>query len=263
MSSHEVTVLLRDKVCIVSGVGPGLGRALALVFAEHGAQLALLGRNPEHAAALAHELPSDRTSCISADITDLTSCEAALARVLERHGRIDVLVNNAFTTGATEPISAERVMKSWRPPFKVNVFGTLQLSELVAARMQPGGSIVMINSMAARKPQAGLAAYGAAKAALLAASQSLASELGPRGVRVNSVVPGYIDGPGLAVHLQLEAARQSCDPREVREQIADQSALRRIATPREVAQAVLFFASDLSAAVTGQTLDVNCGEWFG
>lgn len=256
-------MLLRDKVCIVSGIGPGLGRALAVVLAEHGARLALLGRNPEHAAAVARDLPPERAPlCLATDVTDLASCASALERTLAEYGRVDVLINNAFATGPTEPISAERVMRGWRPPFKVNVFGTLQLSQLVAARMETGGSIVMINSLAARKPQPGLAAYGAAKAALLAASQSLATELGPRGIRVNSVVPGYIDGPGLAVHLQMEAARRSRDESEVRRQLAGLSALKRIATPREVARAALFFASELSSAVTGQTLDVNCGEWF-
>jgi NAD(P)-dependent dehydrogenase (short-subunit alcohol dehydrogenase family) len=257
-------MLLRDKVCIVSGVGPGLGRALALELAEQGAQLALLGRNPEHAAEIARELPRERPPlCLSADVTDLPSCQAALERILAHFGRVDVLVNNAFATGPAEPIQADRVMKAWWPAFKVNVFGTVQLSQLVASRMKPGGSIVMVNSMAARKPQPGLAAYGAAKAALLAASQSLAGELGPRGVRVNSIVPGYIDGPGLAVYVQLEAAKLACDERTARERIARLSALQRIAAPREVAQAALFFASELSSAVTGQTLDVNCGEWFG
>ena len=256
-------MLLTDKVCVVSGVGPGLGRALALSCAEQGAKLVLLGRNPEHAQAIARELPAEREPLsIRADITELSSCQAALDAVLSRHGRVDVLINNAFATGPMEPISAERVMQAFRPAFKVNVLGTLQIARLFAERMAPGGSIVTINSMAARKPQPGMAAYGAAKAALLAASQALAIELGPRGVRVNNVVPGYIDGPGMAVHLQLEAARTGSGEASVRAALAGKSALNRIATPREVAQAALFFASELSSAVTGQTLDVNCGEWF-
>jgi NAD(P)-dependent dehydrogenase (short-subunit alcohol dehydrogenase family) len=255
-------MLLPDKVCVVSGVGPGLGRALALLLAEQGARLALLGRNPEHAAAVAEELGSHAPLCIRTDITDLASCRAALDGVLAHYGRVDVLINNAFATGPAEPISAERVLQVFRPAFKVNVLGTLQLSRLFAEAMTPGGSIVMINSLAARKPQPGLAAYGAAKAALLSASQALASELGVLGIRVNSVVPGYIDGPGLAVHMQLEAARRGTSSDSVRAELADKSALRRIAAPREVAAAALFFASNLSSAVTGQTLDVNCGEHF-
>jgi NAD(P)-dependent dehydrogenase (short-subunit alcohol dehydrogenase family) len=254
-------MLLADKVCVVSGVGAGLGRALALVLAEQGARLALLGRNPEHAAAVSSELVP-APLCVQTDITDFASCRGALDNVLQHFGRVDCLINNAFATGPAEPISAERVMQAFRPAFKVNVLGTLQISKLFADAMPAGGSIVMINSLAARKPQPGLAAYGAAKAALLSASQALAAELGPRGVRVNSVVPGYIDGPGLAVHMQLEAARRGSDEGSVRSALAQQSALRRIATPREVAQAAAFFASDLSSAITGQTLDVNCGEWF-
>lgn len=256
-------MLLADKVCVVSGVGPGLGRALALVLAEQGARLALLGRNPEHAASIAKELPTHCAPlCVRTDITDLASCRAALDAVFAHFGRVDSLINNAFSTGPAGPIQADSVMQAFRPAFKVNVLGTLQISKLFAEAMPAGGSIVMINSLAARKPQPGLAAYGAAKAALMFASQALANELGPRAIRVNTVVPGYIDGPGLAVHMQLEAARQGCEPAAVRAALADKSALAKIATPREVAQAALFFASDLSSAITGQTLDVNCGEWF-
>jgi len=259
-------MLLRGKVCIVSGVGPGLGRALARALAEQGADLALIGRSAERGSSVARELDASglRILCAQADVTDLASCQAALARILEHFGRVDVLVNNAFATGPMGPLVADSVMKSWRPAFKVNVFGTLQLTQLVAETMKPrhSGSVVMINSLAARTAQPNLAAYGASKAALLAASRSLAVELGPHGIRVNSVVPGHIDGPALDVFIQMEAQRQSIGEAQARAQIAAQAPLNRIPSSQQVADAVVFFASDMSQAVTGQTMDVNCGQWL-
>jgi NAD(P)-dependent dehydrogenase (short-subunit alcohol dehydrogenase family) len=259
-------MLLSGLVGVVSGAGPGLGRAIALSFAREGADVVLVARSVATLPALAREVEAlgRRALGVQADITEPSACQRALAETLEVFGRVDVLVNNAFATGPMEPFAETSVMKSWRPAFKVNVFGTVQLTQAFAAHMkvQRRGSIVMVNSMAARKPARDLAAYGASKAALLHAAQGLAGELGPHGIRVNSVVPGHIDGPGLAFYLQMEAARLSITAEEVRQRIAAQGLLNRITTPEEVADAVVFFASNLSAAVTGQALDVNCGEWL-
>jgi NAD(P)-dependent dehydrogenase (short-subunit alcohol dehydrogenase family) len=125
-----------------------------------------------------------------------------------------------------------------------------------------GGSIVMVGSLAGRKPQPGLAAYGASKAALLAASRSLAAEVGRYQIRVNTVVPGHIDGPNLQVHFEHEARRLHTSVEAVRRATAAEGVLERIATPEEVAAAVAFFASKASSGITGQSLDVNCGQWF-
>ena len=116
--------------------------------------------------------------------------------------------------------------------------------------------------MAARQVTRDLAAYGASKAALLFATKALATELGPHGIRVNSVVPGHIDGPSLEVYIQMEAQRLAVSEEQARAQLAAQGTLNRIAKADEVASAVLFFASDLASAVSGQALDVNCGHWF-
>jgi NAD(P)-dependent dehydrogenase (short-subunit alcohol dehydrogenase family) len=130
-------------------------------------------------------------------------------------------------------------------------------------KQRGGGSIVMLGTMAARRPQPGLAAYGASKAALLATAQALAAELGRHKIRVNSVVPGYIDGPHLRTYFRAEAARQGISEEDVYRRIAAEGVLNHIATSAEVADAVTFFASSMSSAITGQSLDVNCGQWFG
>lgn len=259
-------MLLPGRVAAVSGIGPGLGRAVALALAREGADVVLLARSEGASRSVAGEIEAQgrRALAVTADITDADACQAALERTLEAFGHIDVLVNNAFTTGPMQPIDGADVPKSWRAPFKVNVFGTVQISQVFASAMKPRqhGSIVMINSLAARQVTRDLAAYGASKAALLYATKALAAELGPHGVRVNSVVPGHIDGPSLAVYIQMEAQRLSLSEAEARAQIAAQGALNRIATPDQVADAVVFFASELSRAITGQALDVNCGQWF-
>ena len=258
--------LLQDRVCIVSGVGPGLGRAVALSFARESAVLALACRTEAVALAIAAEAEElgARAIGLAVDVTKAEDRERLVATAVERFGGIDVLVNNAFATGRPAPVEGTDLARAWRAPFEVNVFATMQLSQAVlpAMKARGGGSIVMVSTLAARKRQPGLAAYGASKAALLAASQSLAAEVGRYGIRVNSVVPSHIDGPNLRVHFKMEAERLGITEDEVYGRIAAEGVMNRIPTSEDVAEAVTFFASSMSSAVTGQSIDVNCGQWF-
>jgi NAD(P)-dependent dehydrogenase (short-subunit alcohol dehydrogenase family) len=259
--------LLQGRSCIVSGVGPGTGKAIALALGREGGDVVLACRTESVAAEVAKEVQDVtgvRAVAVAADITRAEDRDKLVQAAESAFGGIDVLVNNAFATGRPGPLESIDLAKTWRTPFEVNVFGTLLLSQAVALSMKKrgGGSIVMIGTMAARRPEAFLAGYGASKAALLAATQSFASELGRYGIRVNCVVPGAIDGGNLRVHFKNEAARLGQTEDEVVARFAGKSALHKIATPEEVASAVLFFASGMSSAVTGQSLDVNCGEWF-
>ena len=129
-------------------------------------------------------------------------------------------------------------------------------------RRQGGGSIVFINSMSMRIIEPRFAGYASSKGALMIAAQSLARELGPEKIRVNSVVPGYIWGPAVQGYFKAMAERQGVSPDEVYRQFAERTALHHIPTSEEIADAVLFFASDLSRAITGQALDVNGGHFF-
>jgi NAD(P)-dependent dehydrogenase (short-subunit alcohol dehydrogenase family) len=262
-----VTRLLEGRTCLVSGVGAGTGRAIALAFAREGAHLVLACRTESVARAIASEAEGAgaRAVPVACDITRAEDREKLVTAADATFGGIDVLVNNAFATGRNGPIESIDLAKNWRTPFEVNVFGTLLLSQAVVASMKRrgGGSMIMIGTLAARRPEAGLAGYGASKAALLAATQSFAAELGHHKIRVNCVVPGFIDGPHLRVFIKEEAARLGQTEDDVYQRLASRGALRHIATPDEVAAAVLFFASGMSSAITGQSLDVNCGEWFG
>jgi len=258
-------VLLENKVAIVSGIGPGMGRDISLAFAREGAKLALAARSPGKLEKVLAEVRAAGAEAIAVptDITKPEDCARLAAAAQAAFGRVDVLVNNAFHQGHYVLVESADLEK-WRAPFEVNVLGTLRLTQQVIPLMkkQGGGSIVMINSMVIRDVLPTMADYAASKAALMAATQGLARELGPSQIRVNSVVPGYIWGPSLQWYFGDQAKRRGITPQQVYDEVAAQTALRHLPTSEEIAPAVLFFASDLSRVITGQSLDVNGGHVF-
>jgi NAD(P)-dependent dehydrogenase (short-subunit alcohol dehydrogenase family) len=260
-----MSMLLEGKVAIVAGIGPGLGRETALLFARHGADLVLGARRREQSDEVAEQVRAlgRKAEVVSLDICDLEACEAAVARALASYGRLDVLVNNAFDWGDATGFEAGD-MARWRRTMDVNLWGTLQMtrSAVPAMKQQGNGRVVMVNSMAAWRIQPNTGAYTISKAALEAATKMLAIELGPYGIRVNGVHPGYIWGPGVKVLLKMLAEQQGITPDEVYDQIAAETCLKYLPPSEEIAGSVLFLASDLSAPVTGQSLGVNAGHWF-
>jgi NAD(P)-dependent dehydrogenase (short-subunit alcohol dehydrogenase family) len=257
---------MKDRVCLVSGAGPGTGRATALAMAREGAHLVLAGRTQAVLAELAGEVEAAgaRVLPVVADVTLPEDRERLVAAAIRAFGGIDVLVNNAFATGRPGAIDRVPISKAWKAPFEVNLFATLELTQAVVANMRGrgGGAVVMVGTLASVKPVAGLAAYAASKAALLAAARSLALELGPLQIRVNTVVPGHIDGPALEIYFAREAERLGVAVDEVRRRIAAESPLGRIASSEDVADAIVFLASRRAQAITGQALHVNGGQFF-
>jgi NAD(P)-dependent dehydrogenase (short-subunit alcohol dehydrogenase family) len=156
-------------------------------------------------------------------------------------------------------------LETFRKTFEVNVLGSLTMTRAVIPTMkeQRAGSIVFVNTLSARQGWMEEGAYATSKGGLLTAARALARELGPHGIRVNSVLPGHIWGPSLQWWFGELAKERGVTPQDVYDDVAKDMALRRIPTSEEVADAVVFFASDLSKAVTGQTLDVNAGQYFG
>ena len=258
-------MLLAGKVAIVSGIGPGMGRDISLAFAREGAKLALAARSAGKLEKALAEVRAAGAEAIAVptDITKPEDCERLVAAAQSAFGRVDVLVNNAFHQGTFSLVESADLAK-WREPFEVNVLGTLRLTQQVIPLMkkQGGGSIVMINSMVIRDVLPTMADYAASKAALMAATQGLARELGPSQIRVNSVVPGYIWGPSLQWYFGDLARRRGITPQQVYDEVAANTALRHLPTSEEIAPAVVFFASDLSRVITGQSLDVNGGHVF-
>ncbi len=257
-------MLLTDRVAIVSGIGPGMGRDISLAFAREGADVVLAARSAGNLEAIAAEVRAHgrKALCVPTDIAQPEDCQRLADAAAAEFGRVDILVNNAYA-GGPEPKIEDADLAAWRHVFEVNVFGSLQLSKAVIPHMKArGGSIIFINSMSMRIIESGFGSYAASKGALMTAAQTLAQEVGAYNIRVNSVVPGYIWGAVLVGYFKMLAKQQKTTPEAVYAQIASHTALNHIPTSEEIAGAVVFFASDLSRVITGQALDVNGGHFF-
>jgi NAD(P)-dependent dehydrogenase (short-subunit alcohol dehydrogenase family) len=257
-------MLLEGRTAIVSGIGPGMGRDISLRLAREGADIVLAARTESKLEAVAHEVEAlgRRATCVPTNLTKVDDCKRLVERALAAHGRVDVLVNNAFHGGTMTLFEDDDLERGWRTTHEVNLFGTLRVTQAVipAMKAQGGGSIVMINTMSMRVVNPGFAAYASSKAGLHAATRGIAKEIGPYNIRVNSVMPGYIWGPMVKSHFEWRAKNEGKTFDEVYAEIADQIPLPRIPDSEEIAGSVLFFASDLSSCVTGQSLDVNGGH---
>lgn len=256
-------MLLEGKVAIISGIGPGMGRDIALLFAEHGADVLLGARTAERCEAVAEEVRAlgRRARVAQLDITDSSSCAAAVDAAVAAFGGVDVLVNNAFQDGNHRSFE-DSSLEEWRATMDVNLWGTLQMTKTVVPAMieRGGGRVVMINSMSTHRIQPRYGAYATSKGALETAAKALATELGVHRIRVNSVFPGYIWGDSVEQYFAHQADKRGITPEEVYREVADQTALKYLPSSREIAGSVLFFASDLSKPVTGQGLGVNAGQ---
>lgn len=257
------TGLLGGKVVAISGVGPGLGRTLAVRCAENGADVVLAARTRERLDEVAAEVTAlgRRALSVPTDITDDESAAALVATAVEEFGAVDVLINNAFSVPSMKPL-ARTDFQQIRDSVELTVLGALRLTQLFTPTLTATeGAVVNINSMVLRHSQERYGSYKLAKSALLAMSQSLATELGPQGIRVNSVAPGYIWGPILQGYFEHQAGKYGTTVEQIYEHTAAAADLRRLPTTEEIADAVIFLASPMASAVTGQCLDVNCGEF--
>ena len=204
-----------------------------------------------------------RALAVTTDITDMAQCERVMAAAHDEFGGVDVLVNNAFRFDAFQ--SFEDVdLSMWRKIVDTNVFGSLQMTKaaLPHLRARGGGSVVMVASMVARKPQPVQGGYTISKGALLTATRVLAFELGAAGIRVNAVVPGWMAGPSVDIYVQMTAEGRGIPHSEVVDELVERIPIGRVPTDAEVAGTIVYLASDLSAAVTGQAIDANGGEVF-
>ena len=199
---------------LVSGVGPDLGRAIALRSAEAGADVVLAARTASRLDEVAKEVTGlgRRAVAVPADITDADSAAHLAEAALAAFGQVDSLVHNAFTIPPLTSL-ADADLDTIRAAFETNVLAALRLTRLlVPALAASGGSVVMINSAVLRHSRVSFAGYKMAKSALLALADSLATELGPRGIRVNSVAPGWIWGDTLKWYFGYLAGRTRGGP---------------------------------------------------
>ena len=256
-------MLLEDKVVVVSGVGPGLGRAIAEQCAKAGADLVLASRTETRLAEVAADVRAlgRKALVVPTDINDDASAQHLVDATLGEYGRIDSLINNAFAVPPLGPLQTVDFDQA-RAGFETNVFAALRLTRMFAPSLvQTQGTVVMINSSVLRHSSQPYGAYKMTKASLLALAQCLATELGPQGIRVNSVAPGWIWAETLQNYFGYLAHKRGVDAQVVYDEIAATIDLRRLPVPDEIADAVVFMASPLSRGITGHCLDVNCGEY--
>ena len=258
-------MLHENRVVVVSGIGLGMGRELSLAFAREGARLVLGSRSEKNLqeVAKAVEDAGRPVTWKATDITNADDCEALIAHAVDEFGQVDVLVNNAFLQPPLEGI-LEATDETWQKTFGVNLFGSVHMTNAAAEQMkkQQSGAVVFVASMSARRVRKDFAVYSASKAALLTTAQHYANELGRDGIRVNSIVPGYIWGPSLEMWFAYQAKERGVDPQVIYDEVASETALHHLPTAAEVADTAVLLASDLARAVTGQSLDVNGGHWF-
>ncbi|MFL6106998.1 MAG: SDR family oxidoreductase [Marmoricola sp.] len=255
--------VLKGKVVVISGIGPGLGRSLAIEAARMGADLVLASRTEARLEELAKEVTEYgvRAVTVVTDVTDEDSRANLRDKTLEAFGRVDCVINNAFAIPPMDPITQIDPKKLARVN-ETNVFAPLRLSALFAdALAESKGSIIMLNSCVSFSSQPEYAGYKLSKGALEHLASSLATELGPRGIRVNSVAPSYIYEDVNRGYFDFLGAVESKTHEQVYAEKAAPTDLQRLASSEEVARATLFLASDLASAVTGQMLTVDCGEF--
>lgn len=257
--------LLEQRSVLITGVGPDLGRAIALRCARAGADVVLAARTAERLEKIAEEVTGlgRRAVAVAADISKPDDAERIVATGVDAFGRIDTVVHNAFAMPPMSPL-AETPVKSVKTAFDVNVLAVMELTRLLTPTLADspgGGSVVMINSAVLRHSRSGYAGYKMAKSALLSLAQSLATELGPAGIRVNSVAPGWIWGGTMQWYFGYLAEQRGVSRDDVYAETAGLTDLKRLPEPDEIADAVVFLASPMARAITGQCLDVNCGEF--
>ncbi|MBV6424755.1 MAG: Dihydroanticapsin 7-dehydrogenase [Steroidobacteraceae bacterium] len=259
-------MLLKDKVVIVSGIGPGLGVKLAVEAAREGARgVVAVARSAGNLDDAEQRVRALGTKCavlkVPTDITDPAQCKRAAARAVAEFGRIDGLVNSAYFHGKFESV-VEPDLAEWQEVYRTNVIGSMQMTLAVVPQMksQGGGAVVMVNTMATLKPYPGEAGYAASKGALLSAAKYLAIELGPHNIRVNTSRPGWMWGYTVEGAIRMMAEAQGRTEQQVKDEIASTKALKRIVTDDECAQATLFLVSDYASSITGAILDCNGGE---
>jgi NAD(P)-dependent dehydrogenase (short-subunit alcohol dehydrogenase family) len=258
-------MLLKDKVVIVTGVGPGMGQQLAKIGAAEGAKMAIAARSRGFIDEVAAEIAvtGGQAIAVSTDVAEAAQCEHLAAATLEAFGRIDGLINSAYVFGGGRPLE-QHGLDAWVANMNVTFFGAMRMVKAVlpAMKRQHDGAIVNVSTRSVVQPIAGEGAYVAAKAALGGATRQLAAELGPHNIRVNAPRMGWLWGAPVKNHLHHMAHARGITEQELVDGIAAQIPLGVIPPDDECAKAVLFFVSDYARMVTGTSLDINGGQYM-
>lgn len=245
---------LEGRIALVTGASQGIGRACALELARAGATVALAARNEAKLADVAGEIRAagGTAEAFALDVSNGDSISAGAKAIVERFGKVEILVNNAGITRDMLVLRMKR--RDWDDVLETNLTGAFLLTQAVLSPMLRNrwGRIVNITSVVGRMGQAGQVNYAASKAGLIGMTRSLAREVASRGITVNAVAPGYIETAMTAVLDEKQRALMMA-----------QIPLDRPGTDMDIANAVVFLASDAASYITGHVLDVNGGMFMG
>jgi NAD(P)-dependent dehydrogenase (short-subunit alcohol dehydrogenase family) len=243
---------LEDKIALVTGGAAGIGRAIAETFAHEGAKVLVADRDGEAAKEVADAIVKSNgaASAHQVDVTDTAQVKVLMEEIDKTHGRLDVLVNNA---GVGERADFRHLSdEAWERVWSVNLDGTVRCAREAFSLLKSSGkaSIINLSSIMATKHTRQMAVYSATKGAVSALSRSLAVEYAPYGIRVNTLLPGYVETALIGRYLQNPMIAKA---------LLTQTPLRRFGTPQDIANAALFLASDEAAYITGASLNVDGG----
>ncbi|HTK30375.1 MAG TPA: SDR family NAD(P)-dependent oxidoreductase [Candidatus Saccharimonadaceae bacterium] len=254
---------LAGKVAIITGGGRGLGRAIALRFAEEGAAVALTGTGREHLEATAREIVAagGRSLAVVADVAKEPDVVRMVAATIAEFGGLDILVNNAGIAGPTASV-AEAKCEDWERTLAVNLTGAFLCSKHAIPHLiaQKGGRILNITSVAGLIGYAMRSPYAASKWGMIGLTRSLALEVGAHGITVNAIAPGSVRGERIANVVRDRATSLGKSTAEIeREFYVEPTALKRMLDPEEIAATAVFLCSDDARGITGETLGVTAG----
>ena len=241
---------LKDKVAVVTGASQGIGRDTALALAEAGAKVAVAARSEEKLLALVAAIAAagGTAFAVRMDVADAEQVKAGFKLVVEKFGRLDILVNNAAIT--RDGLAMRMKTEDWEAVLRTNLTGAhLCIQQALPTMMKArAGRIINISSVVAQSGNPGQANYVAAKAGLIGLTKAVAVEIASRNITVNAVAPGFIETP------MTDAL-----PDKVKEEVKTRIPLGRMGSARDVAAAIVFLASDEAAYITGHVLNVNGG----
>jgi 3-oxoacyl-[acyl-carrier protein] reductase len=244
---------LKDRVALVTGASQGIGRAIALALAGAGAKVAGAARNSEKLSAVVGEITAagGEATAMPMDVTDAAHIKSGFAQVIERFGRLDILVNNAAIT--RDGLAVRMKIEDWETVLRTNLTGAYICTQQALAVMmrQRFGRIINVVSVVAQMGNAGQANYVTAKAGLIGLTKAIAVEMAPRNITVNAVAPGFIASP-----------MTDPLPEKIKEDLRSRIPLGRLGLDTDVAAAVVFLASDEAGYITGHVLDVNGGLYM-
>jgi NAD(P)-dependent dehydrogenase (short-subunit alcohol dehydrogenase family) len=259
-------MLLENKVCLITGSGRGIGRAIAKLFAAEGASVFLSARTASELAQSAKEVASGngKVAYLAADLAREQDCSLVVAAAREKFGRIDILVNNAGHYGPVVPVE-EYPLEEFDRVLSIHLRASFILSKLVLPEMyaRKSGVILNISSLSAKSAFGWGSAYAAAKAGLLGLTRVTAAEASRQGVRVNALCPGPVTETVMSKELgNTLAEKLGVSPEEQLKGFLNSLLQGRGQTAMEIAQAALFLCSEMSSAIVGQSINVDGGAAF-